>query len=154
MHKIGLRSQLLEYIRTRNDQSLNKEVLQWEAQYDPDPANRMPQHIFRQLNEKLLKEKEEIKDALCKAKESMPRPVNYETKILKFVDALEALEDTEIPAKIKNEYLKNIIERINYERGPTVRITKENAHEYKTETEKGLQYYTPPYKIKISLKSD
>ena len=129
-----------------------RELSQWKAQSDPNPAVRMPTHIFQQLNEELLNEKEEIKKALCEAYESLPRPVDYEDKVLKFTDALDALEDPEISASIKNQYLKTIIERIDYERPPIVRITKKNAEQYKTEKTKGLQYHVEPYKIKITLK--
>ena len=129
-----------------------KEVLQWEAQYDPDPNMRLPQEVFKRLNEKLLAEKEEIKKSLAKAKGSMPKPIDYREEKKKFEDAIMALEDPEIDAKIKNQFLKNIIERIEYERGETVRITKVNAAEYKVDTSKGMQWYTPPYKIKMKLK--
>ena len=129
-----------------------KEVAQWEAQYDPDPDKRLPQEIFKKLNQKLLAEKEEINKALCKAKGSMPKEINYKEELLKFEDALEALEDPEVDAKEKNQYLKNIIDRIEYERGPIVRVTKANAEEYGIDTSKGLKYYTPPYKIKLKLK--
>ena len=129
-----------------------QELSQWKMQSDPNPDNRMPQHIFKELNEQLLKEKEEVRDALCKAKESIPQPINYKNKILKFKDALNALRDPNISAKIKNDYLKNIIERIDYSRPPIVRITKENAHLYEEDTKKGLQYHIEPYDIKISIK--
>ena len=129
-----------------------KEMLQWEGQYDPDPDKRLPQEIFKRLNEKLLKEKEEIKKALCKAYESMPQPVDYKEKVLKFTDAVTALRDPDIPADVKNQYLKDIIERIDYERPPTVRITKNNSEQYGIPTGRGAQYYRPPYKISISLK--
>ena len=120
------------------------EKLQWEAKHHPDPDERMPSEIFKELNSKLLIEKEEIKKALCKAYESMPKPVDYTDRILKFTDALEALRDPEVPAKVKNQYLKSIIERIDYERPPTIRLSK-------TKT-KGLVYKTEPYKIRIELK--
>lgn len=129
-----------------------KELSQWESQSDPNPDNRMPQHIFKQLNEKLLKEKEEVRDALCKARESLPQPVDYESKILKFTDALNALKDPNISAKVKNDYLKSIIERIDYKRPPIVRITKKNAHLYEEDTAKGVQYHVEPYEINIIIK--
>lgn len=130
----------------------DKEVEQWDAQYDPDPEKRLPQHIFKRLNEKLLKEKDEINKALCKAKDSIPNPIDYKQEKLKFEDALNALLDPEVDAKIKNQYLKNIIHRIEYERDPIIRISKENAEEYGVDLSKGLSYYTPPYKIKLKLK--
>jgi hypothetical protein len=127
-----------------------KEIRQWEAQYDPDIA--MPQEIFKKLNQKLLIEKEEVQKALAKAKGSIPKQVDYKEEMLKFEDALDALEDPEVDAKIKNSFLKNIIDKIVYERGSTVRITKENAKEYSIDTSKGMQWYTPPYEIKMKLK--
>lgn len=127
-----------------------KEIRQWEAQYDPDIA--MPQEIFKKLNQKLLAEKEEVQKALAKAKGSIPKQIDYKEELLKFKDALNALEDPEVDAKIKNQFLKNIIERIEYERGETVRITKTNAREYKVDTSKGMQWYTPPYKLKMKLR--
>lgn len=129
-----------------------KEELQWEAQYDPDPEKRMPQHIFARLNEKLLAEKEEVKKSLAKAKGSMPKPINYREEMMKFTDALDALTNPEVDPKAKNRFLKNIIERIEYERPETIRITKDNADEYNYDLSKGMQYITPPYKIKMKLK--
>lgn len=64
---------------------------------------------------------------------------------MKFTDALNALEDPNVSAKVKNQYLKDIIERIDYERPPIVRITKKSAHLYGADTEKGLQYHIEPY---------
>ena len=105
-----------------------KELSQWEAQSDPDPANRMPQAIFKQLNEKLLKEKEEIQSALCKAKESIPEPVDYEEKIKLFSEALAALKDETKSAEEKNRLLKACIERITYRREELVRLKDENGN--------------------------
>ena len=79
--------------------------------------------------------------------------MDYATQILKFTDALAALRDPNISAKIKNEYLKDILERIEYERPPIVRITKKNAAQYSADIAKGLQYHAEPYKIKITIKS-
>lgn len=129
-----------------------KEVTQWEAQYDPNPDLRLPPNVFKKLNEKLLAEKDEIQKSLAKAKGSMPKPIDYKEEVLKFKDALDALRDPEIDAKTKNRFLKDIIDRIEYERGSTVKITKANAKEYGYDTVKGLQWHTPPYKIKLKLK--
>jgi hypothetical protein len=129
-----------------------KEVEQWEAQYDPDESKRLPPHVFKVLNEKVLREKDEVNKALAKAKDSMPKPVDYRDEMMKFTDALDALESFDVDAKTKNQFLKNIIDRIEYERPETVRITKENAAKYNVDTSKGMQWYTPPYKIKLKLK--
>lgn len=147
-----LHRDLVDRLEKRLEELNKKEIEQWEAQYDPDESKRLPHHIFKILNEKLLKEKDEVNKSLCKAKDSMPKPVNYKEEMLKFEDALNALEDPEVDAKVKNQYLKNIIDRIEYERGTTVRVTKENAKEYDIDTSKGMQWYTPPYKINMKLK--
>ena len=147
-----LHKDLVERLEKKLKELEEKEVLQWEAQYDPDPNMRLPQEVFKRLNEKLLAEKEEIKKSLAKAKGSMPKPIDYREEKMKFEAALAALQDPEVDAKVKNRFLKNIIEKIEYERGETVRITKANAEEYKVDTSKGMQWYAPPYKIKMKLK--
>jgi hypothetical protein len=145
LHKI-----LVESLEKKLKGLEEKEIKQWEAQYDPDIA--MPQEIFKKLNQKLLVEKEEIQKALAKAKGSMPKQIDYREEMLKFEDALDALEDPDVDAKAKNQFLKNIIDKIEYERGSTVRITKENSKEYGIDTSKGMKWYTPPYEIKMKLK--
>lgn len=147
-----LHKDLIDNLEKKLKELEEKEIEQWDAQYDPDPDKRLPQHIFKRLNEKLLKEKDEINKALCKAKDSMPNPIDYKQEKLKFEDALEALLDPEVDAKIKNQYLRNIIDKIEYERGQIVRISKDNAEEYGIDLSKGLSYHIPPYKIKLKLK--
>jgi hypothetical protein len=93
-----------------------------------------------------------VNKALAKAKDSTPQPIDYRDELMKFTDALDALENPKVDAKTKNMFLKNIIDRIEYERPQTVRITKENAKEYNVDTSKGIQWYTPPYKISMKLK--
>jgi hypothetical protein len=145
-----LHKDLVDRLEKKLKELEEKEVKQWEDQYNPDIA--MPPEIFKKLNQKLLSEKEEIQKALAKAKGSMPKQVDYKEEMLKFEDALDALEDPDVDAKIKNQFLKNIIDRIEYERESTVRITKENSKEYGVDTSKGLKWYTPPYEIKMKLK--
>ena len=145
-----LHKDLVDRLEKKLKELEEKEVKQWEDQYNPEIA--MPQEIFKKLNQKLLVEKEEVQKALAKAKGSIPKQVDYREEMLKFEDALDALEDPDVDAKIKNQYLKNIIDKIEYERGSTVRITKENSKDYGIDTSKGLKWYTPPYEIKMKLK--
>ena len=147
-----LHRDLVKRLETKLKELEKKEIEQWEAQYDTDETKRLPPHIFKVLNEKVLKEKDEINKALAKAKDSMPRPVDYRDELKKFKDAIDMLEDDDVDAKTKNQYLKNIIDKIVYERGATVRITKENAEKYNVDVSKGLKYHTPPYKIQMKLK--
>lgn len=106
------------------------------------------------MNEKVLAEKEEINKALKKAKDSAPKHIDYREELIKTTDALNALLDPNMDAKTKNQHLRMIIDKMVYERGPIVRITKENAAKYNVDTSKGLRYYNPPYKIDIDLKCD
>lgn len=130
-----------------------KELMQWDALYDPDTEKRMPQEVFNRLNDRVLHEKEEIKEALRKAQATAPAEINYKEVSMRFSAALQALRDPDVSAKTKNMYLRDAIERIDYSRPPTVRITKKNAEEYSGGTSKGLQYHTEPYKISIKIRS-
>lgn len=98
-----------------------KELAQWEAQANPDESQRMPAHIFKQLNEQLLKDKQETFEALCKARDAMPEPVDYEVQVKRFRDALEALRSPDADAEKANALLKQCIEKIVYTREPAER---------------------------------
>lgn len=151
---VKLHRDLIERLTKQLSDLEKKELEQWDAQYDPDPAKRLPQHIFAKLNEKVLNEKEEVNKALEKAKDSAPKHINYREELIKTKDALRILEDTELDAKTKNQYLKTVISKMVYERDSIVQISKTNADKYGTDVTKGLRYHTPPYKITIELKCD
>lgn len=128
-----LHKRLIKQLEAKQKELEEKELAQWEAQADPDPAKRMPPHIFQQLNERLLKEKEEVRQALCKAYESMPEPVDYTEKIAQFTEALEALRNpTSDPAET-NRLLKNCIERIEYHRDAPQRVKSQQVRYYDKE---------------------
>lgn len=149
-----LHKDLIERLTKQLSDLEKKEIDQWDAQYDPDPNKRLPQHIFAKLNEKVLKEKEEVNKALAKAKYSMPKQIDYRDELIKTTDALRVLEDPDLDAKTKNQYLKSIISKMVHERDQIVLITKENAEKYNVTLSKGINYYNPPYKINIELKCD
>lgn len=130
-----------------------KEKMQWEAKHHPDPEERMPSHIFKELNSKLLKEKEEINEALCKAKESIPEPIDYKELAIKFTNTLDILLDPEISASYKNMHLKDIIEKIEYDRPPNIKITNENKKALGYDKlEKGKMFHSEPFEISIIIK--
>lgn len=130
---VKLHMRLIKNLETKQKELEEKELAQWEAQADPDPAKRMPPHIFQQLNEKLLKEKEDVRQALCKAYESMPEPVNYEEKIAQFTEALNALNSHDVDAETKNRLLKACIDRIEYHREAPQRIRSQQVRYYDKE---------------------
>ena len=123
-NSVKLHARLIKNLEARMKDLQAREVSQWEAQSDPNPAKRMPQEIFQQLNEKLLREKAEVQQALCKAYESMPEPVDYEEKIAMFTDALNALTNPDIDAATTNRLLKMCIDRIEYHREKPQRVKR------------------------------
>ena len=158
---VKLHARLIKNLEAKQKALEEKELAQWEAQADPDPAKRMPQHIFDQLNKKLLQEKEEVRQALCKAYESMPEPVDYEEKMFKFTEALEALKNPDVPAEKKNKLLKDCIDRIVYSRERPQRIASKQVKYYDKELKKtrhksplntGGNWTSPPIELDVRLK--
>jgi DNA invertase Pin-like site-specific DNA recombinase len=147
-----LHMELIEKLKVKILELEKKELAQWEALHDPDPTKQLPNEIFQKLNKKVLEEKEEVKQALCNAEKSMPTPVDYKEQVVKFTDALNMLKDPDVPAKIKNRYLKEIIERMDYERPTPIRITKDNMHLYREDLDNGQHYHAFPYKISVKLR--
>lgn len=124
-------------------EELNKlEIAQWEKY----SLESMPKHVFDTLNEKVLREKAEIQEALCNARDSVPDPVDYEDKIARFSDALEALKDPEVPALLKNRLLKECIDKIIYTRGKPVRAKG------KGKKTMGAYWESPEMELDIYLK--
>lgn len=149
---IKLHRDLIKRLKAKIEKLELKELSQWEALHDPDPEKRMPNEIFQRLNKKVLEEKEELKQALCTAEKSIPAPVDYKDQSMRFKDALNALKDPNVSAEIKNRYLKNIIERIEYYRPGAIRLTKENKHLYPEDVAKGLPFHNEPYELSMKLR--
>jgi hypothetical protein len=156
-----LHAQLIKNLELKMKDLQARELAQWEKQSDPDPAQRMPAEIFKQLNEKLLKEKDEIQQALCKAYESMPEPVDYEEKRKKFSEALAALRNPDVDAQTKNRLLKACIERIEYSREKPQRIKSQQVRyydpelkrtRYKSPLKTGGNWTAPPIELDVKLK--
>lgn len=139
---------LITMLEARYKELEAKEIKQWEMFSD----EKMPEPIFNKLNAKVLKEKEEVQDALCKTAESTPEPVDYENKILKFTDAINALKDDNVSASIKNRYLKEIIEKITYNRDKPIQLTKKLANEMGVEYSHKLCWHNYPFTLDITLR--
>ena len=131
-----------------------RELSQWEAQSNPDPSLRMPQEIFKQLNERLKKEKTEVQEALCEAYNTVPQTVDFVEKAQNFRDALDALLDPEKSAKEKNSLLKDCIERIEYYRERPERLKKgkgvKKGEQFK---EAGSKWTNPNIELEVILKA-
>lgn len=156
-----LHAKLIKNLERKLEELQAKELAQWEAQADPDEDKRMPHHIFKQLNEKLLKEKDEVQQALCKAQKSMPDPVDYEDKVKRFRDALEALKDPTADVQKQNRLLKACIDRIEYSREKPQRIPSQQVRYYDKEQKRtrwksplntGGNWTSPPIELDVKLK--
>lgn len=138
---------LIKRLEDKLEELDKREISQWEK-YTEDA---MPKNIFDRLNEKLIREREEVTQALCTAKESFPDPVDYEEKLYRFKDALESLKNPDSPAEQKNRLLKACIDRIDYTRKKSVRVTKEMIRDKTNDiNEKG--WYAPPFEIDVKLR--
>lgn len=143
-----LHEKLLKSLEKKMQELEAKELAQWEAQSNPDPSQRMPPHIFAALNEKLLKEKDEVKEAMCNARKSMPDPVDYKEKLFKFKEALDALLDPEVDPQLKNKLLKDCIERIDYNREKPERIKNPEKITYNNGRPDGKGRRLKPHPLK------
>ncbi len=120
----------------------SKELSLWESQVDPDPAVRMPPHIFQSLTDKLTKEREETEKALTEARNKVATRVNYDTLIVTFQKALDALLDDNVSVTEKNKLLKACIKRISYHREVPQRILGKGT---------GRQWTSPPIELDVKL---
>lgn len=156
---LAFHKRLVENLEKQMEDINARELSQWEAQSDPDPSKRMPAEIFQKLNEKLLKEKEEVQEALCKAYDSAPEAINYEERIARFTEALNALNDDEVSPQVKNELLKACIERIEYSREKPQRILSQRKARIRDENgelappmKAGACWTEPPIELDVTLK--
>ena len=163
---VKLHEKLLKNLEKRMQDLEAKELAQWEAQANPDPLQRMPAEIFKKLNEKTLKEKDEVREAIFNARMSMPKPQDYEEKLLRYTDALNALLDPNVDANKKNKHLKDCIERIDYHRERPQRLTNPEKKTYRNgradgkgrrlkpnPLQTGANWTSPPIEIEVHLKS-
>lgn len=104
--------QIIERHEKRLEELNKLELSQW----DKYTKEGMPKHIFDQLNAQVLEEKDEVQQALCIARDTLPEPIDYEQKRTMFSDALKLLQDPDAPALEKNILLKKCIDRIDYNR--------------------------------------
>jgi hypothetical protein len=109
---------VLSVLEKRLEELERKEISQWEKYSE----EKMPKYIFDTLNDKVLKEKEEVKKAIVLSQTEETKKINFENKIKLFSDAIKALENPEVPAKSKNMLLKQCFEKIIYHRARPIRI--------------------------------
>ena len=155
-NSLQLHENLIKRLKLKMEELNKKELSQWEKYSEEE----MPKDIFEKLNAKVLKEKDEVQQALCKAYESMPEPIDYEERLLRFQNALEALDNPKVSAEKKNRLLKDCIERIDYKREKAVRKTSQQVRyydkelkqtRYKSPLQTGGNWTNPPIELDIKL---
>jgi hypothetical protein len=158
---VKLHANLIKQLEKKMQDLEAKELSQWERQAHPDETMRMPEHIFKQLNAQLLEEKEETREAICKAYETMPEPVDYDEVALRFHAALDALKNPEADAALQNRLLKACIERIDYSREKPQRIKSQQTRyydkelkqtRYKSPLKTGGNWTSPPIELDVKLR--
>jgi hypothetical protein len=110
--QMELHRQLIAQQEKRLDELVDLEIAQW----DKYTQEGMPKQVFDHLNAKVLAEKEEVQQALCTMRDTLPEPVDYTRKKALFSKALQHLQDPDAPALEKNMLLKRCIDRIVYNR--------------------------------------
>ena len=150
---IKLHRDLINRLEKQLEDLNTREKLQWNAKNHPDPEERMPSHIFKELNAELLKEKAEINQALCDAKDSMPEPIDYKERAVTFRETLEILKDPTKDATVKNMHLKRILEKIEYHRPANIKITNENKEQLGyTKLGRKNMFHSEPFEISVFIK--
>lgn len=118
-------------LEARLDDLSKKELSQWEKYAEEG----MPKAVFDKLNEKVLAEKEMVLQAIEDAKTTAPTVEDYQEKIMRFQDALDALNSPNARVEDQNRLLKACIERIDYKREG-----------------RGNRYAQTPFELDITLK--
>lgn len=86
-----------------------------ERQHDFLENGTYSEEVFLKRNKKLHAQIEEMKSKIFEAKQNIPKEIDYQSKIIKLQDAIEALRDDTAPVEEKNRLLKAIVRRIDYE---------------------------------------
>lgn len=117
-----IHARLIKSLEKKLEEIGAREMSLWESQIDPKIENRMPNHIFQMLTDKIKVEREETETALQKAYEAMPTPIDYQAKIVTLQQTLDALLDDNASIAEKNRLLKSCIVRIECDRERPVRL--------------------------------
>lgn len=107
-----------EKLQTERLENIQKELeelnVQQEKLYDFLERGIYTEEKFVERNKKLADRREELRTSYNKIKSTLPGAVNYEDKVIKLSSAIDILQKPDVSAKIKNDFLKEIIEKIVY----------------------------------------
>lgn len=109
---MALQEQVVAQLEKRLDELNRLELAQW----DKYTQERMPKHIFDQLNDRLIQERNSVLSELQAAKAEVPQKIDYAQKRETFAATVKTLQDPDASIKEKNLLLKQCIEKIVYNR--------------------------------------
>ncbi len=108
-------SEKLQNERLANIQSEIDEInAQMNKLFDFVERGIYDEETFSHRRKTLLTKKEELSSAYNKIASTLPKTINYEEKIVKLSETIEALKDKSISARAKNNFLTSIVEKIVY----------------------------------------
>ena len=97
---------------------IQKELEEIESQqeklYDFLERGIYDEETFVKRNKALTEKREELRTTYNKMKSTLPNAINYEDTVVRLSQAIEALKDNELDAKVKNDFLSAIVEKIVY----------------------------------------
>lgn len=108
----ALQERVIAQLERRLDELDRLELSQW----DKYTQESMPKHVFDRLNEKVIRERDEVRQQLAEARNTIPPKVDYAQKRETFLATVRTLQDPEASVKEKNLLLKQCIEKIIYNR--------------------------------------
>lgn len=97
------------------DVELNKLKQKREKLFDFLESGIYTKQEFMERKGVLSERIEAMQGSIENIKKSLPPPVDYREKILRVSEALSALEDPDVPAKAKNDLLKTVVRKIEYD---------------------------------------
>jgi len=103
-------------IQKRIIDNLTKQLAEYrqqeENQYELLETGRYTPELFDRRNKALREKMATCEQEIKKARDNMPKNVDYQERIVTLEDAISALKDPDMSAKSKNRKLKAIIDRI------------------------------------------
>ena len=106
-------------IQKKQLEKMNKEMdelhAKEERQHDLLESGTYTEEVFLKRNKALHAQMEELRSKIYEAKQSIPKEIDYQDKIVKLQDAIAGLRDDTISAEEKNRLLKAIVRRIEYD---------------------------------------
>ena len=107
-NSVAIQKKQLERLERQMDEYRQQE----ETQYELLETKKYTQELFDKRNAALRQKMEDCEKKIASAKESLPKSVDYEQKIIALEAAIEGLRNSDIAPKEKNQLLKAIVDRI------------------------------------------